>query len=129
MEVTEDVFLGADEDQVLRICRELREAGLKLAFDDFGTGFASLAHLRQFPMTTIKIDRSFVAAAHEPANRSIIHSICDMAANFGMEVVAEGVETQEQRAFLVECGCQYGQGYLFHRPEPPEIAAGRIHVR
>jgi EAL domain-containing protein (putative c-di-GMP-specific phosphodiesterase class I) len=76
-------------------------------------------------MSTVKIDRSFVSAASSPANQSIIRSICDMASNFGMEVVAEGIETEDQWQFLRSVGCHAGQGYLFHRPEE---AASAIEV-
>ena len=95
----------------------LRAAGFVIAFDDFGTGFASLAHLKAFAYDQIKIDRSFVRAlVDSAADQAIVKAIIDMANAMGKHVVAEGVETLEERSVLQALGCQYGQGFLFGRP-------------
>ncbi len=121
IEVTEDVFLGRDVEAVLETCKNFTQHGVRLSFDDFGTGFASLTHLLDFPVQAIKLDRSFVSRLlieHRAAG--FIKSVCDLAHSLSIEVVAEGIETEEQYTMLKALGCDYGQGYLFHRPSPPE---------
>lgn len=119
IEVTEDVFIGRDAGEVLKACQKFTEQGLRISFDDFGTGFASLTHLLDFPVRAIKIDRSFVSrlGAEERAG-SFLKAVCDLAHSLSIEVVAEGIETMEQSELLRSIGCDYGQGYLFHRPSP-----------
>lgn len=121
IEVTEDVFLGRDTGEVLKTCRKFTESGLRISFDDFGTGFASLTHLLDFPVRAIKIDRSFVRrlGAEERA-AGFLKAVCDLAHSLAIEVVAEGIETLEQCELLKSIGCDYGQGYLFHRPSPAQ---------
>lgn len=118
VEVTETLQLqtGAVE---LRNINALRELGVRVAIDDFGSGFASLEYLRGFPFDIIKIDRSYVA--NLPGNKVdglIVAAVCKIARSLKVEVVAEGVETEEQRAFLVQCGCTALQGFLLARPAP-----------
>ena len=120
IEVTEGTLLG-DPDAVARILARLRESKVDAALDDFGTGYSSLGHLHRFPLKMIKIDRSFVSplgtdGAHRSA--AIIAAILALARSLGLEVVAEGVETQAQRQALVDMGCTYAQGFLFGRPQP-----------
>ncbi|THV16759.1 GGDEF domain-containing protein [Rhizobium rhizophilum] len=119
IEVTEDVFLGRDTGEVLQTCRTFTESGLRISFDDFGTGFASLTHLLDFPVSAIKIDRSFVSRLEtEERAAGFLKAVCDLAHSLAIEVVAEGIETIEQCELLKSIGCDYGQGYLFHRPSP-----------
>lgn len=119
IEVTEDVFLGRDTSEVLETCRTFTESGLRISFDDFGTGFASLTHLLDFPVSAIKIDRSFVSRLEtEERAAGFLKAVCDLAHSLAIEVVAEGIETIEQCELLKSIGCDYGQGYLFHRPSP-----------
>ena len=135
IEVTETVALRPG-DHTLATLRALRTAGMHVALDDFGTGFASLTTLKQLPVTRLKIDRSFVGdIVDAPHSAAIVAAIVSLADRLGLEVVAEGVETEEQRATLVKLGCRGGQGYLFGRPvsatapacrdDLPSLAASR----
>ncbi len=99
-------------------CRTL---GISVALDDFGTGYASLQHLRSLPIDSIKIDRTFIAGlAEDPADRVLVQSMINAAQAFGIEAVAEGIETGEQKQILMAMGCTRGQGYLFARPMPED---------
>jgi diguanylate cyclase len=96
-----------------------REIGIQLAVDDFGTGFSSLAFLARIPVDEIKIDRSFVMAMTESAQAAaIVGATVDLGRRLGLRVVAEGVETAEQRSALSQLGCSAAQGYLFFKPMP-----------
>ncbi|MFC4424035.1 sensor domain-containing phosphodiesterase [Cupriavidus pampae] len=118
LEVTENIVLDGDE-LVLKSLQDLRNLGVGIAFDDFGTGYASLSLLKRFPLSRIKIDRSFVQGMLESErDASIVRALIDMARSFGLETIAEGVETEEQRERLCSLGCQEAQGYLFSRPVP-----------
>ena len=120
LEVTETVAMG-DPLRVTETARPLLEAGITFAIDDFGTGYSSLAHLQRLPFNTFKIDRSFISdLAGDQHSRSIVQTILAMAKSLNYEVVAEGVETEDQRAFLTENGCSTAQGYLFARPMPAD---------
>jgi diguanylate cyclase (GGDEF)-like protein/PAS domain S-box-containing protein len=118
LEITENIGLN-DDGKVLARLTALREMGVHLAFDDFGTGYASLNYLTRYPLSRIKIDQSFVRKIPEnKQDAAIVRSIIVMSHNLGLEVVAEGVETPEQAAFLQEEGCDQVQGFLFSRPLP-----------
>lgn len=106
----------------------LRNLRVPLAVDDFGTGYASLDYLRRFPFDEIKIDRSFVAGLPDPVNVGIISSIITLGDSLGLDVVAEGVETQEQHDRLQALGCGFAQGYLRQRPAPAEIITGLLQA-
>jgi diguanylate cyclase (GGDEF)-like protein/PAS domain S-box-containing protein len=101
----------------------LRAIGIRLAIDDFGTGYSSLARLGELPVSTLKIDRSFVRGLPEvDTARTLVTAILYLADGFGLDVIAEGVETEAQRRFLLDAGCCFAQGYLFSRPvEPAQI--------
>ncbi len=115
LEITENVALTYEASTPT--LEKLHERGVKLAFDDFGTGYASLSNLTRFPLTRIKIDRSFVGAMTEdPRDAAIARSLIAMAHNLGLAVIAEGVETEAQAAFLLEERCEEAQGFLFARP-------------
>jgi EAL domain-containing protein (putative c-di-GMP-specific phosphodiesterase class I) len=127
VEVTEGVLLGRGADHVERTFKLLADAGVKLALDDFGTGFASLTHLKQFPIDIIKIDRRFVRDLQtDPEDEAIVQAILGLASALQIQVVAEGVELPFQRDFLAALGCQYGQGYLFGRAVPGSEVPGLL---
>lgn len=116
LEITEDT-LETDLRAAARVLHELKRRGVRIALDDFGTGQASLGHLRRFPFDYLKIDQSFVAGISiAPNDEKLIQAIIRLAHALGIEVVAEGVETEAQRAFLDREGCDYVQGYLIGRP-------------
>jgi len=100
---------------------ELREIGVRFSMDDFGTGFSSLAYLTQLPLAQLKIDQSFIRnIGIKPTDAVIVQTIIGMGNNLSMAVIAEGVETEAQRAFLEKHGCMLYQGYLFSKPVPIE---------
>jgi len=120
IEVTERTLLG-DPAAVSSVLGRLRAACVETVLDDFGTGYASLGQVHRFPLKTIKIDRSFIEAIgtdHSARSHAVIGAILALARSLGLDVVAEGVETEKQRLALVEMGCVYGQGFLFARPQP-----------
>jgi diguanylate cyclase (GGDEF)-like protein len=135
LEVTETILLGEDTARVGAILSRLHEAGVAIALDDFGTGYASLTHLRDFPIDVIKIDRTFLRdVGRKPASAVIVKAMIELAANLGVKVVAEGVETEAQAAFLTEAGCGAAQGYLFGAAMPAaeverEVLAARAANR
>jgi EAL domain-containing protein (putative c-di-GMP-specific phosphodiesterase class I) len=119
LEITESQLMH-DPDHTIRIMQSLRDAGIRSAIDDFGTGYSSLAYLSRFPVASLKIDRSFVAQVNtDPNDATIVRTIIEMAHSLGFTVVAEGVETEAQRSFLREFGCEQAQGYLLARPMAP----------
>ncbi|MFB6404410.1 EAL domain-containing protein [Pseudomonas putida] len=122
LEITEDVAMNSSA-QVLQTSDELHEAGIRLAMDDFGVGFSSLNRLKKLRFDKLKIDRSFVTGLLESrSDQAIVQAILGMAKGLSMRTVAEGVETEEQLAFLREAGCSQGQGFWFARPMPlPEL--------
>lgn len=119
IEVTESVLLGRGIDHVERTFVELAERGIMLALDDFGTGFASLTHLKKFPVQVIKIDRSFIHDLQiDEEDGAIVNALVGLGKALKIEVVAEGIETTAQRDFLCALGCTTGQGYLFGAAVP-----------
>ncbi|MGE3570825.1 MAG: PAS domain S-box protein [Burkholderiales bacterium] len=126
LEITESCLMHNPEEAV-RLLNALRDAGLKISVDDFGTGYSSLAYLARFPLSALKIDRAFVRNVHSDASSSaIVRAVIDMANNLELQVVAEGVETEEQAEFLRSHGCHQGQGFLFSRPVPAAQLAARL---
>ncbi|HKY43119.1 MAG TPA: diguanylate cyclase [Pyrinomonadaceae bacterium] len=116
LEITESVFTDNIEAAV-GLLTQLRELGVQLSIDDFGTGYSSLSYLQRFPIDTLKIDRSFVTQMMEnEENLAIVRTIVALAQNLGMDVVAEGVETEEQLKLLRKLECENGQGFLFSTP-------------
>jgi len=116
-EITESIVMG-DSEQSIKIMKSLRDLGCRLTIDDFGTGYSSLSYLKRFPITSLKIDQSFVADIPSDINDvEICTAIIAMAHKMGLAVVAEGVETEAQKDFLIEQECEFLQGYLFARPE------------
>jgi len=127
VEVTESVLLGRGIDQIERTFIELAERGIKLALDDFGTGFASLTHLKRFPIEILKIDRSFIRDLQiDSEDGAIVDALIGLGLALKIEVVAEGVETSAQRDFLHALGCAVGQGYLFGAAAPATDIPGML---
>jgi diguanylate cyclase (GGDEF)-like protein len=128
LEITESVLMDQSEAGI-RTLRRLRALGVRLVLDDFGTGYSSLSYLKHLPLDTIKIDRSFVAAIDENADRSIVEAVVALAHGLGIGVVAEGIETERQAERLLELGCDLGQGYLFSRPVPAAQTASLLRAQ
>jgi diguanylate cyclase (GGDEF)-like protein/PAS domain S-box-containing protein len=116
LELTESTLLDADA-QTMLVLQELIRLGCSLSIDDFGTGYSSLSYLKNLPIATLKIDRSFVRdIAFDADDRTISGTVVALGHSLGLKVIAEGVESEEQRRILLEQGCDFGQGYLFSRP-------------
>jgi diguanylate cyclase (GGDEF)-like protein len=126
LEVTEGLLLDDAED-VVRTMQDLRAMGIRMVLDDFGTAHSNLSYLRGFPFDTVKIDRSFLRALNsDPQARALVEAILAMARALELDVVGEGVETQEQLALLSHLQCRWVQGYLLGRPAPSEDTRDRI---
>jgi diguanylate cyclase (GGDEF)-like protein/PAS domain S-box-containing protein len=123
LEITEGVFLSND-DHVHDMISSLKAIGLKLALDDFGTGYSSLSYLQRVPFDKIKIDRSFVTGATDPASRNaaLIRAMVGLASDLKMQTTAEGVETQDELLLVRKLGCSLVQGYIFGKPMPADEA-------
>jgi EAL domain-containing protein (putative c-di-GMP-specific phosphodiesterase class I) len=120
LELTESCLVEKP-DEVIRILERLRGLNCKIAIDDFGTGYSSLSYLKNFPVTTLKIDRSFVKdLSHSYSDRAIAQSVVDLANNLNMLTVAEGVEHLDQQKILEGIGCNFVQGFLHYRPVTPD---------
>ena len=123
LEITETIVLHHDGELVTAL-RQLRQAGVGIAFDDYGTGYASLSLLKRFPLTRLKIDRSFVTGMlASDQDVTIVRAILQLGRGFGLSVIAEGIETEAEYALLRDQGCQEGQGYLFGKPMPADAFA------
>ncbi len=120
VEITESTAM-TDPDRTVEILRQMHDRGLRLAIDDFGTGYSSLGRLKHMPVDILKIDRSFVRDIDRDRDAgSMVSAMISLASNLGMTPLAEGIETEAERRFLLDHGCELGQGYLFSRPVPPE---------
>lgn len=114
LEITEGVLLGRTADKAAKVLKTIREMGFEIALDDFGTGYASLVHLTQFPITQLKIDRSFVQKMSSgDRDRTIVQSMCALAEGLGLTAVAEGIEHRSSELMLRMMGCRYGQGFHY----------------
>jgi diguanylate cyclase (GGDEF)-like protein/PAS domain S-box-containing protein len=119
-EITESAMMIETRANMENVIEELHERGLRLAIDDFGSGHSSLSRLNQMRVSTLKIDRSFVQDLPHDENAAVlVTSIIQLARNLGLDPLAEGIETEEQRAFFLEHGCELGQGFHFSRPVKP----------
>ncbi|MBP1474721.1 EAL domain-containing protein [Frateuria sp. MAH-13] len=124
-EITETALVN-DLDAITQAMWRMRERGARIAIDDFGTGYASIAYLRRFPASELKIDRSLVCdVAHDPRTAKLVQSIIQMAHHMDMATVAEGVEDRATQDLLMSMGCDYGQGYHLGRPEPADDFVAR----
>ncbi len=134
VEVTESAAMG-DFGVTEPVLRDIAAAGFKVAIDDFGAGYSSLSRLRDLPVDLLKIDRSFLRDVPDrPEATAVVTAILELAGALGMETVAEGVETPEQRNFLIERGCTFAQGFLLARPAPardlePLLRRAQAHVQ
>ena len=129
LEITESVAME-NADQVLETLGRLKGLGVRLTMDDFGTGYSSLAYLKRFPLDTLKIDRAFVRdLAGEGADRALVSSVIALAHGIGLRVIAEGVETEEQRKLLAGFGCDGMQGFLVSGPVPAEAVSALLDAR
>jgi EAL domain-containing protein (putative c-di-GMP-specific phosphodiesterase class I) len=118
LEITEETMMQLGDETVQNL-NDLKEIGVSLALDDFGTGYSSLSYLSRFPVDSLKIDRSFIdEVASARSHASITAAIIAMGHSLNMEVVAEGVETEAQMAFLAQHGCDIVQGFFFSHPLP-----------
>lgn len=116
LEITESVFFEF-HDRAIEMLRKLREIGIETDIDDFGTGYSNLGYLVRLPVSTLKIDRSFVGLMDESsANREVIKTVISLARTLGLKVIAEGIETEQQKEKLGALGCDFGQGYFFAKP-------------
>jgi diguanylate cyclase (GGDEF)-like protein/PAS domain S-box-containing protein len=116
LEVTEDILLD-DEQRALAVFRKIQDLGVRLVFDDFGTGFGSLSYLKKFPLDGLKIDRSFVSDLQSD-DGAIVSSTIGLSKKLGLDVIAEGIEDRATAELLLEMGCPEGQGYFFGKPMP-----------
>ena len=120
LEVTESLLVNADSEEH-RQMQLLRKLGVCISIDDFGTGFSSLSYLHRLKIDAVKLDKSFVQTIDSDRGaRHLVRAVIDVAQGLGLDVIAEGVETEAQRMELVAVGCPVMQGYLFAHPGPPE---------
>lgn len=119
IEITESVFVDQSEDRVERVINQVRNLGIKMSLDDFGSGYSCLGYLNRLPLDQIKVDRSFVAAADKDKRKQqVLKGILELASGLRFDVVAEGVETREEIDLLTRMGCRTVQGFFFARPTP-----------
>lgn len=123
LDITETVYIKVLEGHSATLS-DLKRLGVRISIDDFGTGYSSLAYLKRIPADALKVDRTFVGGLGEDVeDTAIVQTIVDLAHTFGMEVIAEGVESQEHVEHLKEIGCDLVQGYYFAKPLAPEAAS------
>ncbi|NTV91452.1 MAG: EAL domain-containing protein, partial [Clostridiales bacterium] len=119
-EITESVFISSMQSAIAKLAA-LRKIGVRVALDDFGKGYSSLSYLKNLPINTLKIDKTFTDEIDFGSDRNMVSSIIALVHNLEIETIAEGVETQGQYDYLLEAGCDYVQGYLTGRPETEEV--------
>ena len=125
LEITESVMMESG-DYAMRVLEQLSQAGVELSLDDFGTGYSSLSYIHRFPVTALKIDRSFIKRIDGEHNGEIVRAVVALARNLGLEVVAEGIETVLQFDQLKALGCEHGQGFYFSEPVDEQLATALI---
>jgi EAL domain-containing protein (putative c-di-GMP-specific phosphodiesterase class I) len=120
LEITESTAME-NAEHTIDVLNKLKRLGVQISIDDFGTGYSSLSYLHELPFDTLKIDRSFVMNSGENGeNSQLLQTIISLTKNLKKKVIAEGIETEVQLSLLVDLGCDYGQGYLFSKPQPSE---------
>jgi EAL domain-containing protein (putative c-di-GMP-specific phosphodiesterase class I) len=121
LEITETSIMENSESAI-RVLSDIRRLGIRVSIDDFGTGYSSLSYLKHLPIDTVKLDRSFVSGATtDPKDAALVMAIVTLAHDLNLQVIAEGIETNEQHDFLRSLKCDEGQGYLLGRPAPAEL--------
>ena len=126
LELTESAVM-ADADAAVATLTALKALGIRLALDDFGTGYSSLSHLRQLPLDTVKIDRSFIQGiGHDATDAAIVQGVVALAKTLNLTVTAEGIEAPEQLSRLQALGCDLGQGYHLAHPLPADAVASLL---
>jgi EAL domain-containing protein (putative c-di-GMP-specific phosphodiesterase class I) len=125
LEITESVMMEKG-DHTMNVLEQFCQAGIELSLDDFGTGYSSLSYIHRFPVSTLKIDQSFIKRISGDHNGEIVRAVVTLARNLGMEVVAEGIETVVQLDQLRALNCEQGQGYYFSTPVDAELATELI---
>jgi EAL domain-containing protein (putative c-di-GMP-specific phosphodiesterase class I) len=129
LELTETIFIE-DSNSTVRVLGDLKNLGVRLALDDFGSGYSSLSYLARLSLDIVKIDRGFIAnIGHDPTNRAIVVAIMDLAHILGLAVVAEGVENQSQFDEVRATGCEYSQGFYYVAPMPAAAIGALIGSR
>ena len=120
IEVTESIAMNVNVDVSSRLI-EMKKIGMSVAIDDFGTGYSSLSALHKFPIDVVKLDRSFLLSAEKDDNGiALLKMVILLAQKLGLDIVCEGIETNEQLDLLTKLNCDYGQGYIFSRPIPED---------
>jgi EAL domain-containing protein (putative c-di-GMP-specific phosphodiesterase class I) len=123
LDITETLYIKALEGHTAAL-DELKRLGVDISIDDFGVGYSSLAYLKRLPADALKIDKSFIAGLGEDVeDTAIVHMVIELAHTLGMEVIAEGVESEQQAEQLKEMSCDWGQGFYFAEPLPPQAAS------
>jgi len=129
LEITETVAMK-DVELTIGLLLRLRSLDVRLSLDDFGTGYSSLSYLHRFPVDTLKVDRSFISRMGDTSeDATIVQTITMLGHNLGMDVIAEGVETNAQYLKLQALKCEYGQGYLFSKPLDSEAATALLATK
>ena len=130
LEITESAFIDG-VDNVSAMLHELRDMGISIAIDDFGTGYSSLSYLKKIPADILKIDASFIRDLTENKDdQQIVNAIIAMAHSLDLKVIAEGVETEEQARFLIDCSCDMVQGFLYSKPLQSDLVEkGIFNIR
>ena len=127
IEITETTLMRNIEDTVRRLT-EIKALGVRIAIDDFGTGYSSLAHLQQFPVDALKIDRSFISQLqNNKEGETLIHTLVQLGKALSLETFAEGIEDQQELSLLQDEDCDTGQGYLFARPLDADATEAFLH--
>ena len=116
LEVTETAELG-DTKTASDSLTKLKAKGIKIALDDFGAGYSSLRYLKDLPVDVVKLDKMFTGDIHDPVTGKLTSFVVGVCNTLSMEMIGEGIETEEQRETMIEIGCQIGQGFLMHKPE------------
>jgi EAL domain-containing protein (putative c-di-GMP-specific phosphodiesterase class I) len=126
LEITENILLRQDVG-IMSLLEQLRGLGVGIAFDDYGTGYASLSLLKRYPLTTLKIDQSFVRElSANVSDVAVVRAVLYLGRSFDLKIVAEGIETVQQEADLIKLGCKSGQGYLYDRPMPSDALIHKL---
>ena len=106
-----------DKEKLNNAIKDIKSKGIKIALDDFGAGYASLKYVRDLPIDVVKLDKHFTFNVSDPATARLISFVSEVCADLQLEMIGEGIETEEDKKMMLDLGCQIGQGYLMHRPD------------